>query len=276
MRLAGVDESATMGSTALNRADPVPKIVAFTLILAAVVTSTNVLVVAGIALTLAAVAVAVDLPWRSIFVLAAYPALFAAIFAWAATPDFLTGSLLVAKAVTSALAALLLMFSTPYPQVFAPVQRVMPGVVGDALLLTYRSFFLLLAAFSDLLRSARLRSGIVRGHPVRSTRAMAKALGGLVLYTFDLSQRTYEVMRIRGYEGGLKARIPHGRAPGIDAVVLTGAGLMTIAAAAWRVAWPALGPYSWTPMLVGLLALASALTLALVRSALQTRPSRGA
>jgi cobalt/nickel transport system permease protein len=258
VKLADIDTSATLGTSALHRADPVPKLVAFALVLGSVVVSTNVLLVAGIALVLLAAVVGMRLHVRSILALAAYPALFALLFAWAAAPDPLSGSLIVAKAFTAALSALALMYTTPYPQVFAPIQRVVPGVVGDALLLTYRSFFLLLQQFSELARAARLRSGVVRGHPVRSAKAMTRALGGLVLYSFDLSQRTYDVMRLRGYGRALRADVPHGRAPALDAAVLGTASVLTAAALAWRVAWPVLGPYSWIPPLAGLVLLAAA------------------
>jgi energy-coupling factor transporter transmembrane protein EcfT len=255
MRLADIDTSATLGVSALNRADPVPKIVAFALVLTSVVVSTNILVVTAIALVLLAAVVGMRLHVRSLLALAAYPALFALLFAWAAAPDPLSGSLVVAKAFTAALSALTLMYTTPYPQVFAPIQRVVPGVVGDALLLTYRSFFLLLRQFSELARAARLRAGVVRGHPVRSARAMTRALGGLVLYSFDLSQRTYDVMRVRGYGRALRAHVPHGQAPLLDAAVLGGALAITVTALAWRFAWRALGPYSWVPPLAGLVLL---------------------
>jgi cobalt/nickel transport system permease protein len=267
VRIADIDTSATMGTSPLNRADPVPKLVAFVLVLGSVVVSTNVLLVVGIALALLAAVVGMRLHARSILALAAYPALFALLFAWAAAPDPLSGSLIVAKAFAAALSALTLMYTTPYPQVFAPIQRVIPGVVGDALLLTYRSFFLLLQQFSELARAARLRAGVMRGHPVRSAKSMTRALGGLVLYSFDLSQRTYDVMRLRGYGRALRARVPHGRALGLDAVVLCGATAIAAASLAWRVAWPVLGPYSWVPPLTGLVLLAAAGVTAAVTGA---------
>ncbi len=264
MKLQSIDASATLGTSALNRADPVPKLVAFVLVLGGVVVSTNVLVVAAVGITLVAVVVGLRLPARPILGLAAYPGLFALLFAWAAAPDPLSGSLIVAKAFTAAMCAIILMFTTPYPQVFAPVQRVLPTVVGDALLLTYRSFFLLLVQLSEFLRAARLRSGVVRGHPVRSARALSRALGALVLYTFDLSQRTYDIMRVRGYERALRARMPHHRDPRADAGVVAAGIVLSAACIAWRVAWPVLGPYSWVPPLAALAVLLAAAVAALV------------
>ena len=129
------------------------------------IASTNLLVVVGIACLLVGVGAAMRLPMRLLLGLAAYPALFAALFALAAAADPLTGALVISKAVAAALAAVLLMLTTPYPQVFAPLQRVLPRVVGDALLMTYRSLFLLLDKFADVLVAVRIRSGLSGTHP---------------------------------------------------------------------------------------------------------------
>ena len=168
MNIAVVDQSATRGHSALHRAVPVAKLVAFGLLLTAVMVSTNLLVVLSLTGVLAAIALWMRLPSKPIFALSAYPGLFASLFAFAASAGWLGGALIVAKAVTAALAAVLLMFTTPYPQVFAPVQRVVPAVIGDALLMTYRSLFILLEKFSHTLTAVRLRAGVVGHNPVRS------------------------------------------------------------------------------------------------------------
>ena len=247
MDIRVVDTSAVMGASPAHRAAPWAKLAGFGLVLAAVVFSTNVLVVAGMALALAAAVPAWRLPGRAVFSLAAYPGIFAALFALAAAPDVLTGSLFVAKAVTAALAALLLVFTTPYPQVFAPLQAVVPSVVGDAMLMTYRSLFLLADKFEHLRLAIRLRSGLSHGQPVRAARASASALGSLVLYALDLSQREYDVLRLRGYEGGLRiSRRASASRPFDAALVLAAASLFAVALV-FRLAGATLTPYSWLP-----------------------------
>ena len=156
---------APRGCTGIS---PKTKLVAFALVLAAVVVTWNVLVVAALAVVLAAGVVSAGLRSRLAFGLAAYPALFALIFAFASAPDALTGAVIMLKAVSAALAAVIVVLTTPYPQVFAPVQRIVPGVVGDALLMTYRATFLLLDKFSNLLRSMRLRAGLSGTHPLQT------------------------------------------------------------------------------------------------------------
>ncbi len=255
MDIAVLDRSAVSGRSHLHDAAPRTKLIAFALVLACVVVSTNALVVLALLLVLLAVISAERLPARSMLPLAAYPAIFAAVFAFASAPDVLAASLIVVKAVTAALAAVTLMFTTPYPQVFAAVQRVTPGLVGDALLMTYRAIFILADKLGDLTRAVRLRSGISGTHPVRSARATTRALGGLLLYSVDLAQREYDVLVLRGYSGRLKVAEQPSRAPRTDVALLAGAVALLVLAIAWRVLWAPLIAYSWMPPAAALLGL---------------------
>ncbi len=261
MHIGRIDESATSGDSWLHRVSPVGKLLAFALVLAAVIVSWNVLLVGSLTLSLAAVAVSARLKPRLTFALAAYPAVFALVFAFSASTSVLGGVTIVLKAVTAALGAIIVVLTTPYPYVFAPIQRIVPTIVGDALLMTYRSLFLLLEKFANLLTAARLRAGLATGHPIRSARATTGALGGLLLYSIDLSQRSYDVMRVRGYEGRLRAPIPRSQAPLIDiALVLSALALLAVSVT-WRLGWQELNPYSWAlPILPAHALLAALLT----------------
>ncbi len=261
MHIGAVDESATLGRSWIHTASPITKLVAFALVLAAAVVSWNLLVLAGLLILLVSVATTARLKPGLAYSLAAYPALFAGVFAFASAPNVLTGLIIVMKAAVAGLAAVTLILTTPYPQVFAPVQRIVPGIVGDALLMTYRSTFLLLDKFSNLLTAIRLRSGLRGGHPLRSARATSQALGGLLLYSFDLSQRDYDIMRLRGYQDRLKTSLPRGATPARDAFLLAAALLALATSIVWRLGAAVLNPYSWLVLLLPLAALiAAALT----------------
>lgn len=245
MHIGAIDGSATLGTSWLHGTAPVAKLLAFALVLAAVIVSWNVLVVASIAIALVAVVVSARLPGRLAFGLAAYPSLFALVFAASSAPDVWTGTVIVLKAVTAALAAVTVVLSTPYPQIFAPVQRITPSLVGDALLMTYRSTFLMLDKFESLLRAVRLRSGFSKGSPLEAARAASRALGGLLLYSLDLSQRDYDIMRVRGYDERLRVVLPRGESGVRDVVLVIGSALLLGASALWRVGASTLNPYSW-------------------------------
>jgi energy-coupling factor transporter transmembrane protein EcfT len=263
--IARVDSSATRGTSALHRAVPGAKLAAFALVLTGVIVSANVLVIGGIALGLVAVIVSLRLPWRPMLLLAIYPGIFGAIYAFAAATDVLSAALIILRAITAALVAVLLMFTTPYPQVFAPVQRVLPAVIGDALLMTYRSLFLLLEKFGHTLTAVKLRAGIVGANPVRSAATITRSLGGVLLYSIDLSQRTHDVMYLRGYDGRLAVTPQPSTSARLDAGVVVVGALTCVAALAWRIWWPVLNPYAWVPLLLSMAVLLTALVVRALR-----------
>jgi energy-coupling factor transporter transmembrane protein EcfT len=260
MDIGRIDSSATLGDSWLHRASPKAKLLAFGFILLSVVVTWNILVIASLALLLAAVVASARVSPRLAYGLAAYPALFALIFALASAPDLMTGAVIVLKAMTAALAAVTIVLTTPYPYVFAPVQKIVPTIVGDALLMTYRSLFILLEKFSNLLRAVRLRSGLARGGLVASGRASMQAMGGLLLYSFDLSQRDYDIMRVRGYSGRLRVTVPPGASRIVDFVVVIVSAVAAAVSIVWRVRAEELNPYSWMlpiiPLVLFLIALA--------------------
>lgn len=266
MDVRTVDTSATRGTTVLHRSHPTLKLIAFGLVLSAIVVSVNLLVVVGVMLCLLGVIAALRLPARPMLALAAYPGLFAALFAFAAAADFLTGALVVAKAVTAGLAAVLLMFTTPYPQVFAPLQRFLPVVIGDALLMTYRSLFLLLEKFGHVLTAARLRAGLATAAPLQNARTATRALGAVLLYSVDLSQRTYDVMHLRGYSGRLVVTTHASASTAVQAGILAGAATMALVAGLWRLGGQVAAAYAWLPLLVGLACLVVGLLIRIFRS----------
>jgi energy-coupling factor transporter transmembrane protein EcfT len=169
------------------------------------------------------------------------------------------GAVVVLKAAAAGLAAILLTLTTPYPQVFAPVQAIVPGIVGDALLMTYRTFFLLLARFSEMMTAVRLRSASRSGGVRRSVRDTAAALGNVILYSFDLAQHDYDVLYVRGYSGKLRASSIAGTPGARDPLLGLAAVLVLAAAIAVRVRPEQLGAYSWLALIPAVAALATSL-----------------
>ena len=105
------------------------------------------------------------------------------------------------KTYTSALTALTIGFTTPYPVLFGALGKVLPAFVNDALLMTYRSLFILADVLTNLMTAVHLRGASSWRHPVVIVRSLGFAAANLVLSTFDLAQADYEVMRLRGYQG---------------------------------------------------------------------------
>ncbi|MEN6430934.1 MAG: energy-coupling factor transporter transmembrane component T [Coriobacteriales bacterium] len=260
MDVTSMDSAAVLGTTPLHRTSPARKLIATGLVLASVVLASDVFAIAGVALAMVAVTAALGLPLRRMAPFSLYPAVFAAIFAFASAPGPVTATLIVLKAITAAYAVVTLMFTTPYPQVFAPLQRVTPSLVGDALLMTYRSLFILADKFSDLARAMRLRAGLSGRHPFASAKATTRALGGLLLYSFDLSQREYDILRLRGYERRLAVTTQPDTAPAAGMAAI----LFGMAALAWTTLFrllPRIDGYAWIGAAIALVLASTGLLL---------------
>jgi energy-coupling factor transporter transmembrane protein EcfT len=111
------------------------------------------------------------------------------------------------------------------------------------------------------MRAVKLRSGLTAGHPIRAMRATTRALGGLLLYSFDLAQRDYDVMRLRGYQGHLRIGRQPRLSPRTDTALVTGCLSALATSVLWRFEAFALNPYSWIVPLVPLAALLTASAL---------------
>lgn len=136
---------------------------------------------------------------------ALYPVFFSLVFAiFKFSISYTEGMVVVLRAITAALTLILLILTTPYYQIFFVLNRFLPTVLVDGLFFTYRIFFILLKEVDNLLISLKLKGGY---HPYRilfNLKNLAGALGVLFIHSFDVSERMYQVLTIRGYIGHLQ------------------------------------------------------------------------
>ena len=69
---------------------------------------------------------------------------------------------IVAKGMVTSLAGLLVAATTPFPDLLALPTRLLPRVVGDSLVLTYRAIFILAGQVETLWLAIRARGGFFR------------------------------------------------------------------------------------------------------------------
>jgi len=256
--VAAVDYWASCRTSFLHRASTTAKLVAAALLLAGILLSRDPFVLLALYLALAAAIVATRLPARRILALAAYPALFALLFAvvrW--DGSLLTPSVIILKALASALTVVTVIVTTPSPRLFAAARRVLPGAVAEALFLTYRSLFILLELMDHLLTALRLRGGLRRRRYLRNGRNVSLALGLLLVRGTSLAERLYDVRRLRGHPPlpGAQPMTSEGRrwGPSDPLPIALAAALL---AAATAIRWiPAAGAFNGYLLLLTLLAL---------------------
>jgi cobalt/nickel transport system permease protein len=199
--IARIDWYASAGGTLWHRASALSKLLLAAALVGLAVFAPGWRLQALVFAAAALLASTSRLPARLVLAAAGYPVLFSALFVvstWDGT--WATPLRLVARPITASLTAVWLVGTTPYPDLFAPLSRLLPRAIGDSLFLTYRALFELLERIERLWRAMRLRGGNAAPARRRLTSA-GEGLGTLVLYGFERSQRLYAVMQLRGHSG---------------------------------------------------------------------------
>lgn len=169
------------------------------------------------------------LPALRILGWAAYAGVFVLFYLIATWEGFPEASTMLLKAVGSALAMLTLITTTPYPRLFGALQPLMPAPLPDALLLIFRSFFILLHRWTHLDAALRLRGEVSWKSPRQSLVGLSPALGTLLLGAMDHSEALYEAMLLRGYRGVLGGPVNASFSPAaILPILVGGMGLASV------------------------------------------------
>jgi len=199
--LAQVDLLASSGVSVWHRASAVTKLATAAAAVGGAVFAPSWVALAILLATVLALAVSARLPLRLVAAAITAPLLVALLFVialWDGRPGHSVA--LVVRPMIASLAGLWLVGTTPYPDLFAPLSRVLPRAIGDSLFLTYRAVFALLARVERVWRALFLR-GAMQGPIRRRAGMMGEAVGTVVLYGFERSQRLYQVMHLRGHSG---------------------------------------------------------------------------
>jgi energy-coupling factor transporter transmembrane protein EcfT len=200
--LALVDFWASSGRSVWHRTSAIAKLFLLATVVGASISSSSLAFLSGLYAFAALLVVTARLPLLPSLALSAYPTLFSLLFVasrWDGT--WTTPLVFFLRALTGGLVAVWLVGSTPYPDLFAPVSRVVPRLVGDALFLSYRAFFTLVRKLVHLAVALRLRGGVGRGGTMRTLANVGQGLGTLVLFSAERSRRVYAVMALRGHSG---------------------------------------------------------------------------
>jgi cobalt/nickel transport system permease protein len=107
----------------------------------------------------------------------------------------------VVKACTVALMMEPLFATAPFSVTLTAFSRLgVPDSVGQMILLSHRYIFVFLQEMTRMYRGMRVR-GFVPGSDVATMNAMGDFLGMLFIRSFERTQRVYDAMLCRGYEG---------------------------------------------------------------------------
>jgi cobalt/nickel transport system permease protein len=199
--LPSIDLLAGSGRTPWHRASALTKLLLVLGIVGLAVFTPSLRLLAALAALALALAVSARVPAKLVATALAYPSMIALVFV-VASWDGAWGpaARLLLRPTTSSLAALWLVATTPYPDLFAPISRLLPRAIGDGLFITYRALFELIGRAERMWRSLRIRGG-GRVPARQRLGAAGDGLATLVLYAFERSQRLYATMHLRGHSG---------------------------------------------------------------------------
>ncbi len=205
MDLAYLDYLATSGKSFLHRFSVGLKIVLFLIFIGAIISIQQVLSLVIILLFLYGLIFLARLPFKKIFLISLYPMIFALIFAFASMGKGWEWFFIILLRVLATATTMILLFATtPYPCIFSNLGKVLPGFLIPIFFMTYRSIFILFSIFENIRTGFKLRGGFQIKHPKRSLFNFAKAIGYLILKGMDDSQRFYEGIKLRGFEGKIE------------------------------------------------------------------------
>ncbi|MBI3970647.1 MAG: energy-coupling factor transporter transmembrane protein EcfT [Chloroflexi bacterium] len=222
IRFASLDRWATQGASWLHRASPVAKWALLgSAVLLAILAREPWPLLAGYAVLVLAVA-SCRLPVGTLVLVSLLPVpMFGLVALSRWNGDVNVPLTIVAKGTLTAMAGIVVAATTPYPDLLAPATRVLPAVVADSLVLTYRALFLLVARVEAFRLALQARGGVfgrpapgalpwpARGTTWRRRFALAATGAAMtVVRAVDVSTRLYDVMRLRGYHGRLSPTRP--------------------------------------------------------------------
>lgn len=200
-------ERFSHGKSPLHRASPQSKLLGVALGIAGMTLSHSPWDLFFLGVGWIALLVWARLPIVRVLGWASYAGIFVLLYliaTWEGASEALT---MLLKAVGSALAMLTLLATTPYAHLFGVLRPLIPAPLSDALLLIFRSFFILLHRWTHLSAALRLRGDLSLRSPRRSLHGLSPALGTLLLGAMDHSEALYEAMLLRGYRGVLGAPV---------------------------------------------------------------------
>jgi energy-coupling factor transport system permease protein len=196
-----VDRLASRGVTPWHHASAIAKLLLTAAIVGLAVASPSLTLLAVLYALVWALALTSRIPATLMLVASGYPLVFTSLFliaSWDGT--WQTPARLLLRPLIASLTALWLVSTTSYPDLFAPISRLLPRSVGDGLFLTYRALFDLLARGEHLWSAVRLRGG-ASGSFKRRFDIAGDGVATLVLFGFERSQRQYATMMLRGHSG---------------------------------------------------------------------------
>ncbi|MFZ3171383.1 MAG: energy-coupling factor transporter transmembrane component T [Carboxydocellales bacterium] len=207
MDVAFIDNLAVNGQGPMHRSGAWSKLIMLAIILVGAIFTKAwqpLLTMAGLLVVLILVE---KLPLVKLLPFLGYPLFFALIFAVMAQGWSLASIVIILRSLTAGLVLILVLATTPYGELFRVIGKFLPDLVTDGLIMTYRCFFLLVSQMTNRLKAMHIRGGYGGVGLWKNLTRVAGSLGLVFIHSWEMAERMYNIMALRGYEGKLGLRI---------------------------------------------------------------------
>ncbi len=205
MDLAYIDYVSNNENTWLNKSSVLSKVIMAVLITVTMIMIGDWVKAAAILTVVLILTRFTGMSFKRVLYFLLYPFLFSLPFAVIKSSYSISGGLLIVlKSLGIAAGLLVVIASTPYTQLFSMMRLFLPDIVVDAMFFTYRTIFILADKIRSTLSMLRLRGGLRPTNLFFYLKSMAGTLGMLIINTFDMAERMYNIYTLRGYEGELQ------------------------------------------------------------------------
>ncbi|MDR5658631.1 energy-coupling factor transporter transmembrane component T [Serpentinicella sp. ANB-PHB4] len=202
MHLADIDHLSVNGNSILHRCKVISKLILVLSFLTSFLITSDLTTLLGLIIIQVLFFVVGKIPIKKVIHLAIYPVFFSLLFALImGRNEWTIAFVIILRALGAALTMLMLITTTPYVDLFATLSFVMPSILVDIFLVTYRSFFILIDKVERLLKNMKLRGGYSSLNVFKNLKSIAGTIGVLIIHSFDMSERMYKIYALRGYNG---------------------------------------------------------------------------
>lgn len=209
MDINTLDRVAVGGSSPLHKATVTTKLPLTLIFITLVIFTNNPYKLLAIIAIILALFVLSKIPLGILAHIIMYPFFFSSIFAMATFTRSPEGALtIILKGVSAAMALTLLITTTPYLDIFSLLGLFLPDILVDILFFTYRSFFILLKKVNNFVTIVKLRGGYSNLNILHNLKGIAGALGVIIIDSFTMAERVYQVFQLRGYNGKIYLDYP--------------------------------------------------------------------
>lgn len=203
MTIASLDYYAYHSHSIFARASVWAKLLLIVVVLSGIVIGSDIRFLLSLyVLALASLVIAAEQSFFELWIASLYPLVFAAILVLGLYGFNASMFLLIASKVLAASTIMIaVLATTPYPALFRALGFVITPLLSSIMMLTYRSFFLLVDIFTESYAMVRLRGGLTWSRPVASLKNLAHITALTLVRSIELAEVQYESMRLRGFSG---------------------------------------------------------------------------